>query len=601
MTPLDPSHDATATPNRESAIPGEVDAKVLLGTALAGGAIALVLAAVAALGARPLTAACIVVITAVIIANLWFTRYKSPTIRDVNASLGVIFSAMLTIVLISGSPTPSALAIVSTIPFVVASLGNKRSLIVWLSLNAILLMAVIYLGPQIAGYYSEPTPNPVLFHYVHVALLSVFITFIAYMLMGRRNAFLNQLTSANEQLTQKRNEASTANGQRSRFLSRLSHELRTPLNAILGFTEVMARDRKDRVTAQQLERLEYIQSSGQRLLKIVDEVMEITRDDNRSPLMVLLPVPVSAAITDAVKEAITLARERNVSISVDASAFAATEVLADRKALRRVLQELITNAIVFNRRGGTIDIRLSTENCQARIDVADNGVGIPKNSIATIFEPFGQVHRTERNKSGSGLGLTMTKAIVEQMQGAVEVSSKVGLGSTFTVTLPSYIAPDRHFSDDIATTQAPSQRAAPAPTSAAASLANARPNVLYVEDNALNQLVMQAMFSELGVANLHICSTGEEGFQRAITQRPDLLLLDIHLPDCNGNELLARIRAEPSLANMAAIAVSADAVPQHIHAAIEHGFDEYLTKPISIDALRSMLEKRLTVVQSKQK
>jgi len=601
MTLRDMPRDATANPSKPRVIPNDVDASLLGRIAFIGAAIALALAILAALNNRPMTAASAVVIGAVFAISLWFTRYQGITRRDINVALGVISGAICVIVLIAGSPTPSALVVVSVVPFIVASLGDKRSLIIWLTVNALIVVGVYFHAPYIAAHYSEPPPNPAIQHFLHIAVLSVFITAIAYLLMGRRHAILKALVIANEHLTHKRNDARTANEQKSRFLSRLSHELRTPLNAILGLAEVMSREREVRLTARQLERLQHIQTSGQRLLKIVEEVMQITDADERSPFMILLPVAVTPAITDAVNATSAQAIDRDVSILVDASAFAATEVLADRKALRRVLQELIGNAIDFNRTGGTITIRLSTANGQVHIGVTDTGVGIPDTSIASIFEPFGQLHRSKQNKAAGSLGLTKTKAIVEQMHGTIEVTSKVGDGSTFTITFPVYVAPNQHLSAARATINEPSVPDHLTAASSTALIAGERPNVLYVEDNALNQLVMQAMFSDLGVANLHICSTGEEGFQHAIQLRPDLVLLDIHLPDCNGNELLARMRAEPALATIVAIAVSADAVPAHISAAIEHGFDDYLTKPISIEALRVVLEQRLPVVRSTRK
>jgi len=593
--------DAPPTPTDRSAIPKDVDVTVSWGITLLGGACAPALAALAVASARPLTAAGIFVICAVIAVNLWFTRYKVITLRDVNVSLSVVAASMFVIVLISGSPTPSALALLSLVPFMVASLGEKRSLIIWLNIHAAIVAAVYFHGSYLTTHYSEPPTNPVFQHFLHIAVLSIFITIIAYILMGRRNAYLNELTTANEQLTQKRNEARTASEQKGRFLSRLSHELRTPLNAILGFGEVMSHDREAMLTARQLERMEYIQTSAQRLLNIVDEVMEITGADGRASFPVLLPVSITSAITDAVKATSAFSSERKVSISLDASAFSASEALADRNALRRVLQELINNATLFNRAGGMINIRVESVSGQARISVEDTGKGIPADRLATVFEPFSQLHPGERGKSGSGLGLTMTKAIVQQMKGTIEVVSKVGHGSTFTIALPLYVKPDRHLPAARATSNEASQSARLVPTLSAAPSASELPNVLYVEDNTLNQLIMQAMFSQLGLANLHISSTGEEGFQQAVALRPDLLLLDIHLPDCSGNELLTRLRAEPSLTAISAIAVSADAVPQNINAAIEHGFDDYLTKPISIDALRLVLERRLPVAQGERR
>jgi signal transduction histidine kinase/CheY-like chemotaxis protein len=576
--------------DEKSALPSDADPKLVAKISAIGIVCTLLLAIHAAITGRYVIGSTIVVVAITIAINLFLAARRPISYLQLNISVAIITVAITVAILIAGTPTASAVVLLPLIPFVMGALGNRRLMIVWLGIVLLLLIALFFHAPYATSHYVEPAADQVALHYLHVLVLGFIITITGYVLMGKRHDFLLELESARARLTLARDEARRANDVKGEFLGRMSHELRTPLNAILGFAEVMGADDEAPLTSAQIQRLSHIQVSGHRLLEIVDQILEITTHDTRRRFMVLLPTPVAAAIGAAVNASSAIAARMGVSISVDASSFQTIHVLSEHKALVQLLSEFIDNAVRFNRQGGSVDIRVAEDSGYAKIIITDTGIGLPEAAIDEMFEPFSQQHPRERERIGAGLGLTTARALADSMNATISVQSKLDVGSTFTLALPLYLAPASAQSEAIGANAeaATIKQDKPQPDKPFT-----QPVVLYIEDNQLNQLVMRAMFDELECGALHIAETGTDGLQMAQTLAPNLLLIDIHLPDCTGIELLARIRACPALKLIPAIAVSADATPEHITAALATGFDDYLVKPVSLQTLNDALDRQL--------
>jgi signal transduction histidine kinase/CheY-like chemotaxis protein len=589
-TPGKRNEEIPYTADEKSALPSDADPKLVATISAIGMVCTLLLAIHAAQSGRYVIGSTIVVVAITIAINLFLAARRPISYLQLNISVAVITLAMTVAILIAGTPTASAVVLLALIPFVMGALGNRRLMIVWLGIVLVLLIALFFHAPYATSHYVEPAADQVALHYLHVLVLGFIITITGYVLMGKRHDFLLELESARTKLTLARDVARTANEVKGEFLGRMSHELRTPLNAILGFAEVMAADREAPLTSAQIQRLSHIQVSGHRLLEIVDQILEITTHDTRRRFMVLLPTPVAAAIGAAVNASSAIAARMGVSISVEASSFQTIHVLSEHKALVQLLSEFIDNAVRFNRQGGSVDIRVAEDSGYAKIIITDTGIGLPEAAIDEMFEPFSQQHPREGERIGAGLGLTTARALADSMNATISVQSKLDVGSTFTLALPVYLAPASAQSEAFGTSAeaATVKQDKPQPDKPFA-----QPVVLYIEDNQLNQLVMRAMFDELECGALHIAETGTDGLQMAQTLGPNLLLIDIHLPDCTGIELLARIRTCPALKLIPAIAVSADATPEHITAALATGFDDYLVKPVSLQTLNDALNRQL--------
>ncbi len=573
----------------DNAIPPDADTRLVACIALLGLIGSLLLGALAIYQGRILVGAASLIIAITIAGNFFMSTRGHVSIRQLNISLAIIGIAMLATMLLSGTPTPPPLILFSLIPFIMGALGSWRGMLFWLIVNALVLAIVYVHAPFISTHYIEPASSYSFHYYMTLLVFTLFITATAYVLMGKRNAFAIQMADVNNQLVNAQKIARSANEAKGQFLGRLSHELRTPLNAVLGFSEVMARDRAAALSTDQLKKLKHIQASGQVLLEIVDEILEITKHDQRSGFMAVLPIPLSPLISEAVAFAADAISERNLTLEIDAASLEALHVLADRKMLSHVVAELLSNAIQFNRIGGRIDIDAQVVDGYVRINFTDTGHGIPSTALGELFEPFNRYDGGDFFHRGTGLGLTTARSVAQRMNGRIDVQSIQGTGSTFTIVMPAYleVMHGRSFAPD------------PPPTSNVPSAHTIAadwglPDVLYVEDNQLNQLVMRSLFEELGMAKLHLAGDGAEGLASAKAIKPAVLLLDIHLPDFDGIELLERIRAIPGLALTPAIAVSADAMPLRIEAAMGAGFVDYLVKPVSLETLRHALEQQLT-------
>lgn len=374
---------------------------------------------------------------------------------------------------------------------------------------------------------------------------------------------------ADREIALARAEAEEASRAKSTFLSRVSHELRTPLNVILGFGQLLG---IDDLRPEQHEALDEIMAAGQHLLHLVDEVLDISRAETGDLDLAEVPVAVADVVGRVVERFAPEAARRGIELRDDGTCTA--RVLGDGRRLEEALGQLVENAVIHNVLSGSVDVRCATRpGDRVRITVQDTGPGLHPEELERIYLPF---ERT-RGSDGTGLGLPLARRLVEAMGGELGARSVPGRGSEFWIDLEAAPPGPGH---------RPGPRVEPADRDR---------RVLYIEDNASNaELAARALGSRDGIS-LTIAPRGEEGLTRLADEPYDLVLLDLHLPDISGEEILRRIRADEATAGLPVVVISADASPDVVSRVLAGGAVEYLTKPINIAHLIRVVERRAGV------
>ena len=375
---------------------------------------------------------------------------------------------------------------------------------------------------------------------------------------------------------------------KSQFLSRMSHELRTPLNAVLGFTQLLQIEARRSADAAQLAKLGHIHAAGGHLLSLINDVLDLSGLESGELRLTLLAVDLGALVREVVPLVESLAAQHGVAIEVG---IAEGAVRGDPTRLRQVLINLLSNAIKYNRRGGRVFVQTRMSGANAVLRIRDTGRGLTQAQLASLFEPFNRFGAESEGIEGTGIGLTIVKALVEGMGGMVEVTSTPGQGTAFDVTLP--LADDPPRAAAVSSAEADS---AHAPWTEPRRERAGR--ILYIEDNHVNVLLVEELVKS--VAGMAIASepNGTAGVARARSMQPDLVLVDLQLPDFDGFEVLRRLRAEPSTRSIPCIALSANAMPEDIERGLAAGFADYWTKPIDFAAFLSALKKRFPAAQA---
>jgi PAS domain S-box-containing protein len=399
--------------------------------------------------------------------------------------------------------------------------------------------------------------------------------------------------------------AERASRAKSEFLARASHELRTPLNAILGFAQLLELE-SGGLGGPQRRQLSLIGESGRELLRLVDDMLEIARLEADRASLYPVTLQLQPLLARALELAGPAASAGGIALQlVDCAA--ALHVYADEARLLQVLGHLLSNAIQYNRPGGHVWLSARTEAPgRLCIDVKDDGVGLDPQQLAALFQPFNRLGAERSGVKGAGLGLTIVQRLLPLMEGDITVRSTPNIGSVFSVWLPSVPGEDAAAEPAAAApapapprseaapaqVQAGESAAVPAPPAEAASAAR-EVDVLYVEDNPVNALLMQTLFQMRPQWRLRVAMDGESGVAEALRAPPRLLLVDMHLPDISGFEVLARMREHAVLREVPAIVVSAAAMSSDIERAQAAGFAAYWTKPLDLQRMLGELDRLL--------
>ena len=419
---------------------------------------------------------------------------------------------------------------------------------------------------------------------------------------------------------------------KSDFLSRMSHELRTPLNAILGFAQLLE---LDDLPADQAASVDQIKVAGRHLLALINEVLDISRIEAGHLTLSTEPVEVGDVLDEVATLLAPVAETAAVELSVDRHGARTLCVQADRQRLLQVLLNLGSNAVKYNSRGGSVAFQTHVaDDGRVRFEVRDTGPGIAYEQQDKLFVPFSRLGAERSAIEGTGVGLALSKQLVEVMGGSIGVESVPGRGSTFWVELlraepaaaepddATGFAPHRPASTGLApngstpngstTTASPTPTPAPARTpmqpvgngaspGAAGSGPPAAIVVLHIEDNPSNASLVEQVLSKRSQVRLVSAAEGRSGLELARQHRPDLVLLDLHLPDLGGDELLHRLKAVPELAETKVVVVSADATPSRIRSMLDLGVEGYLTKPVDVEALLRLVDHEIGAKQRERR
>ncbi len=371
-------------------------------------------------------------------------------------------------------------------------------------------------------------------------------------------------------------EAERANAAKTEFLSRMSHELRTPLNAILGFGQLLEMRELD---SDDGDSVRHIVQAGKHLLGLIDEVLDISRMEQGALRLSLEPVSVTEVVDEVVKMIRPLAEDKAVEI-VDDSVGRDVYVRADRQRLKQVIVNLLMNAVKYNRDGGQVRIdHGSSERGRFRLTITDTGIGIAEEHLHRLFQPFDRLSAEGSQIEGTGLGLALTRRLMTAMEGRIGVTSSLGEGSSFWIELPLTAAPEIIPGTDPIDV-----------LSGVAPPADHRATVLYVEDNLSNvRLVEQILALRKGVT-LKVAMEGQNVIQMAEAHAPDLILLDLNLPDISGAEVLRRLKLNERTAAIPVVVVSADATADQPKRLIALGATDYVTKPFDIPRLLAVID-----------
>lgn len=382
-----------------------------------------------------------------------------------------------------------------------------------------------------------------------------------------------EILHRSEQLREANAELRAANAAKNEFLSRMSHELRTPLTAIAGFAELLS---LDRLTPEQRESAATIQRASHHLLRLVDDVLDIARIESGALSISLEPVRIADVVAEAIELAQPFANRHRIELDAPAAP-ADLYALVDNQRLKQVLVNLVVNGIKYNHPGGRVTLTAEGEGDVIRLEVIDTGTGIDEQSIAKLFTPFERLGAGEIE--GSGLGLALSKAMVEGMGGRIGVHSDPGAGSIFWVEIRRADAP-----------QVPEPPPA-GPSALAPRSYTADRRLLYVEDTLTNIHFVEAVLRRRPSVALIPAMLGQLGIELAREHRPDLILLDMHLPDLSGEEVLKRLREQEETRTIPVVVLTADATDAARTPVVAELADGFITKPIGVQALLDLVDR----------
>jgi PAS domain S-box-containing protein len=388
-----------------------------------------------------------------------------------------------------------------------------------------------------------------------------------------RKQFEHVLQENNVELETAKAAAEKANLAKSDFLSSMSHELRTPLNAVLGFAQLMASETPPPTSAQKLS-IDQILQAGWYLLRLINEILDLAMIESGKVTMSQESMSLADVLQDCQAMIEPQAQKRRIQMTFprfDNPFY----IHADRTRVKQVMINLLANAIKYNREGGAVIVKCAMHENRVRVSVQDTGAGLAPEQLGQLFQPFNRLGQETSAEEGTGIGLVVTKQLVELMGGVIGVESEVGVGSVFWVEFAASSAPEladdsigesgANEVDHVAVRALPFQR-----------------TLLYVEDNPANLALVEQLIARRSDLKLLTAIDGHLGIQLARAYQPDVILMDINLPGISGFGALEILQKDPVTAHIPVMALSANAVPRDIERGIEAGFFRYLTKPIKV-------------------
>ncbi len=382
--------------------------------------------------------------------------------------------------------------------------------------------------------------------------------------------------------------ARAANDSKNQFLSRMSHELRTPLNAVLGFGQLLSRQLAG---TEHAEAVSYVLKGGRHLLDLINDVLDISRIESGQMSLSLEPIRLATLVDETLRLLAPLATAAEVTL-LPAAGDADVLVLADRQRVRQILLNVLSNAIKYNKEGGHVWVSWVLEGDVVRVSIRDEGPGIPPELQSRLFQPFDRLGAESTPVEGAGIGLALTRSLAELMGGTVGVSTTSERGATFTVTLPARLdaGPPPPVADRPTRSAAVSEAHSTA-IAGVGPVAHTRPaTLLYIEDNDPNvQVVEHLLALRPGWSMIH-APLGQLGVDLARAHHPDLVLLDLHLPDQFGGEVLLALKRRDDTKGIPVVILSADASPGLASRLVLAGADRFITKPLDVEAVLALLD-----------
>ena len=389
-----------------------------------------------------------------------------------------------------------------------------------------------------------------------------------------------QLQTSIEELGLAKEAADSANHAKSAFLSNMSHELRTPLNAILGFGQLLGNDALDIPAPKKKEFIEQILKAGRHLLALISEILDLSQIESGKVTLSVEPVSLAETILECQVMLEPMTRQHGVRVVYPTTS--GFNVMADRTRVKQVLLNLLSNAIKYGYENEAVLVDCTVPfPGRVRISVRDSGRGLSEKQLDNLFQPFNRLGQEAGTKEGTGIGLVVTKRLVELMGGEIGVTSTVGVGSVFWIDLKA-ASPDSPVADadsKIARVPSPGLRNR-----------TETPTILYVEDNPANLKLMEEFIELRGEFRLISAASGHLGLALARAHQPQMIFLDLNLPDLSGDEILAILRKDPRLAQIPIVAVTARAMPSDVARGLSAGYFRYVTKPVDFEDLAEAIE-----------